>query len=67
MGVQNRIVEQAETAVARERLCKRDVTVGYFSDRGNAIEDEVFSVWSVSRIHNENQLPLRDSFPLSIM
>jgi hypothetical protein len=33
-------VEPAETVVARERPCKRQETVGYCGDRGNAtLED----------------------------
>jgi hypothetical protein len=51
-GLKARIVEPAETAVARERPCKRHVGAGYRGDRGNATLEElwkeVFSVRSAA-------------------
>jgi hypothetical protein len=44
-------MEPAETAITRERVCKRQMTAGYHGDRGSAPTEElwkgVFSVHSV--------------------
>jgi hypothetical protein len=51
-GLKARIVEPAETAVVRERPCKRHVTAGYHDNRKNAttweLWEEVFSVRSAA-------------------
>jgi hypothetical protein len=50
-----RIVKQAETAVARERLSSRHVIT--LTDTSAAIEllEAVFSVRAVQRLHNEER------------
>jgi hypothetical protein len=48
-------VEPIETAVARERPCKRHATAGYRGDRGNAtteeLGEEMYSVRSAKSIY----------------
>jgi hypothetical protein len=57
-----RIVKPAETAVAMQWLSNRYVMAA--TDTHAATEEllgEVFSLRSMSRLYNEDQLPLRDS------
>jgi hypothetical protein len=48
-------MEPAETAIARERLCKRHVKADYRGDRGNAtleeLWEELFFVLSAATSH----------------
>jgi hypothetical protein len=57
-----RILELAQTTVARERPCERHVTNGYLGDRVNVTIKElweaVFSVGSAQRFCKESQLGL---------
>jgi hypothetical protein len=66
------IFKPEETSVARERLCKYTVTKHWLSSRHviaatdthatiEELLETVFSVWSVPRIYNRDQLLLRVS------
>jgi hypothetical protein len=61
--LKSRIVKPAETTVARERLCKHacchTMAVTDMHATTEELLEAVFSLWSVPRLYNEGQLPLR--------
>jgi hypothetical protein len=62
MRLKARILNPAETAVARERPCKSHVTADYRGVRSNTtieeLWEEVFSVRSAPRLYNWNPFEL---------
>jgi hypothetical protein len=50
----------AKTAVARERLWQARPFLGNGSAAIEGLLEVLFSVWSMPRVYNEDQLPLRE-------
>jgi hypothetical protein len=63
----DRLEQSKQTSIARHWLSKRHVTTVTFTYTTiEELLEVMFSVWSMPRLYNEAQLPLRDSLELMV-